>query len=584
MNITGTGKAFVLLRNVLDTTKTTASPIKFPERKPIMPTDKSEYFPRVTPEECGISSIYLLEYLNHLFSDRSINAQGIMMLRGDKVFFECDAARYDKYIPRATFSECKSIISLAIGILVQKGKLKLNERITDIFDAKATPVAKVRLKSLTVKHLLTMTSCIAFNEAEAVVTRDWVKGFINSDVNGTIGKDFKYNSMNSYMLAAIIKERTGMSVSEFLDSTLFGALDIKSYYWEKCPMGIEKGGWGLYIRREDLAKIGILIQQNGIWNGKRLVSDIYLDAATSEKVKVPKEYGEYNYGYHIWCGRSNNSFLFNGIFGQNLLTFRESSITIVINCGNSDTFQQGYFFTLTHKYFSKPFDSSLPESKGELDALENFKSDLKINGNGKHPYLKKSFIERDLTEDIASLDGKVFNFTSASAASTGFAPLFLQMIQSNYTAGLRSIAFRIENGDAFIDFIESDEVIPLKVGFNESKRSIVHIHGEPYLVEVEATFAENEDGVPVLKIIYDFIETPFSRVVKIVFEKDNLHVLFTETPGKDITRIMSAVISFLVPYGEQMKTAFNRIDGDYLTLKLDNAFSPRLNMVEFIDE
>ncbi len=584
MNLQGAGKAFNLLRNLLDTTKSTVTPIKFPERKPILAPNEREYFERVTPEECGIDSAYLLEYAEKIFNDRNINAQGIMLMRGDKVFFEASLQSFDKGVPRATFSQCKSIVSLAIGMLVQKGNLKLNERIIDIFDKKATPVAKVRLNKLTVKHLLTMTSCITFNEAEAMVTKDWVKGFINSDVDGKIGKDFKYNSLNTYMLSAIIKERTGMGLSEFLDSSLFGALDIKNYYWEKCPMGIEKGGWGLYIRREDLAKIGLLVLNNGVWNGKRLVSDTYLEAATSEKVKVPAEYGDYNYGYHIWCGRSGNSFLFNGIFGQNMLVFRESGIIILINCSNGDTFQQGNFFKLTHEYFKKRFKKSLPENTEALHRLNSFKAKLLSSGISKHSYLKKSETKRNLNEDIASLDGKTFKFTNPSAASTGFAPLFLQMIQSNYTKGIQSVSFRIDSGNAFIDFNEVDETISLKVGFDKYETSRVSIHGEPYLVSAQATFAENEDGLPVLKINYDFIETPFTREVKMVFEKDNLHVHFAESPGRYISRIASTVVSFLVPYGEQVKTAFDRVDGDYLTLKLDNAFSPKLLMTEDIKE
>ncbi len=581
MNIASTGKTISLLRNMLDTTKQTLSPIEFTERKPILKSNSETFFERVTPEKCGIDSKHVKDYIEKLASEKRVGLQSIMIMRGNKVFFEATVGSHDAGLPKATFSECKSVVSLAIGVLVSKGMLKLSERVVDILPEKALPVAKIKLKSLTVKHLLNMTSAVTFNESEAMVSSDWVKGYLNSDTEGTNGRKFRYNSLNSYMLSAIIKERSGMTLSEFLDMTVFGALNITDYYWEKCPMGLEMGGWGLYIRREDMAKLGLLVMQNGVWNGKRIISERYIAEATKAKATVPIEYGDYNYGYHIWCGRTVNSFLFNGVFGQNLLGYRESGVMIIANCGNGDTFQQGAFFNITHKFFNRSFCEVLPDNGDAFDELNNLKEAL-ANGRFIKPrsFLESKQAPRDLMADMDAINGKFFEFKGPNAASAGFAPLLLQLIHANYTHGTNCIRFRKVDGRLVMDFFEEDECHTFPIGFGETEQCVIFLHDEPFTIAASGNFAENEDGIPVLKIECAFLETPFTRVFKFFFDAQYPYAIFTEVPGNDISRIANVVASTVMPNVEKMESVFTKIDGDYITNKLEKAFAIRLSMTE----
>ena len=113
---------------------------------------------------------------------------------------------------------------------------------------------------------LIMTSLVQFNERGAVSCNDWVRGFLDSPVNGTAGSKFEYNSMNTYMLSAIVTEITGESLMDYLRPRLFEPLGITRIFWESCPKGITKGGWGLFLCPEDAAKIGQLCLQKGMWN------------------------------------------------------------------------------------------------------------------------------------------------------------------------------------------------------------------------------------------------------------------------------------------------------------------------------
>ena len=91
---------------------------------------------------------------------------------------------------------------------------------------------------------------------------------------------FSTNSLNTYILSALGLPPHRQSLSAFLDERIFRPLGIGDYAWEKSPEGIEKGGWGLYISPENLAKLGLLVQQEGVWEGRRLLSADFLRRAT----------------------------------------------------------------------------------------------------------------------------------------------------------------------------------------------------------------------------------------------------------------------------------------------------------------
>ena len=133
---------------------------------------------------------------------------GVMVLRNGYVIGEYAFAPYKAGVWHIGHSMCKSITGMAIGLLISEGKLSLDDRIVKIF-TKRSFLGNMRQKNITVRHLLTMTSRVTFNESGIVSGDDWVKGYLDSGVNGTPGEKFEYNSMNSYMLSAIVTELTG---------------------------------------------------------------------------------------------------------------------------------------------------------------------------------------------------------------------------------------------------------------------------------------------------------------------------------------------------------------------------------------
>ncbi|MBS6561304.1 MAG: serine hydrolase, partial [Clostridiales bacterium] len=218
---------------------------------------KNVLFERTNPENVGVSSKELLYFLKDMTENIEASLHEIMVLVDGKVILETAFSPYRKEDWHISHSLCKSVTNLAIGLLFTDGKIKLDEKITSIFSEKKIAF-RGKMKRITVEHLLTMSSGIAFNEASSLFEEDWVKGCLSSGVLFEPGTKFFYNSLNSYLLSAIVVEKTGKGLVDYLEEKLFQKMGIINVFWEKCPKGIEKGGWGLSLTTEDVAKIGTL--------------------------------------------------------------------------------------------------------------------------------------------------------------------------------------------------------------------------------------------------------------------------------------------------------------------------------------
>ena len=149
---------------------------------------------RSTPEREGISSGHLTQFLREAQVHPTINPHTILVLRNGKIISECSYAPYRSDVWHVTHSMCKGITALAIGMLADAGKLSLDEKLCDIFPGKLTPLGNPlafrRFKTITIRHLLTMSSGVNFNEAGAVTTEDWIKEFFESGVRFDPGTEF----------------------------------------------------------------------------------------------------------------------------------------------------------------------------------------------------------------------------------------------------------------------------------------------------------------------------------------------------------------------------------------------------------
>ena len=537
--------------------KTGGTRVDYFPQKPDFPFDAvyEQAFVRATPESQGISSDLFAALLRELDASKDTEMHHFMALRHGKVICECNFAPYPKGMWHITHSMCKSITGMAIGMLIEEEKLKLDENIYDIFPDHINAFSKIFRPVITVENLLTMTSGITFNESGIVSGNDWLGSFLNASVNGKPGTELQYNSLNTYVLSAIVTKRTGETLTEYLTPRLFGPLGITKYYWETCPKGITKGGWGLFLCAEDMAKLGQLYLQRGKWNGQQLVSEYWIEISTARHLKTQND--TYGYGYQLWMEQRPGSFEYNGMLGQNVIIYPDMDMVLVTNAGNKEMFQDCIMLNIIRKYFPVNYHPAdvLPENPlshsllkrlcGELENGENNNRSTSLRGgwkrnvvsrrkhsDKKYSYRISAAVDRpsDHHSFMRAVSGRTYVMEQQNI---GIAPLFVQVFHNNMTDGISEIFFTYDAGNFCVSFTEGEVIHKLPVGFGKAADGCVDLHGEHYLVATLGEFARDENDIPVLKLEVTFIEECVKRKAHIFFHEDNgIEIRWNETPGK----------------------------------------------------
>ena len=538
--------------------KTGGTRVDYFPQKPDFPFDAvyEQAFVRATPESQGISSDLFAALLRELDASKDTDMHHFMALRHGKVICECNFAPYPKGMWHITHSMCKSITGMAIGMLIEEEKLKLDENIYDIFPDHINAFSKIFRPVITVENLLTMTSGVTFNESGIVSGNDWLGSFLNASVNGKPETEFQYNSLNTYVLSAIVTKRTGETLTEYLTPRLFGPLGITKYYWETCPKGITKGGWGLFLCAEDMAKLGQLYLQKGKWNGQQLVSEYWIEISTARHLKTQND--TYGYGYQLWMEQRPGSFEYNGMLGQNVIIYPDMDMVLVTNAGNKEMFQDCIMLNIIRKYFPVNYHPAdvLPENPLSYSLLKRLCGELENgeNNNNRSTSLrgrwKRNVVSRRKHSDkkysyriSAAVDrpSDHHSFMRAVSGRTyvmeqqniGIAPLFVQVFHNNMTDGISEISFTYDAGNFYVSFTEGEVIHKLPVGFGRAADGCVDLHGEHYLVATLGEFARDENDIPVLKLEITFIEECVKRKAHIFFhEDDKIEIRWNETPGK----------------------------------------------------
>ena len=189
-----------------------------------------------------------------------------------------------------------------------------------------------------VRDLLTMTTGHA--QARRLKPEDgvWTKVFLEHPVTHPPGTFFKYNTPATYIVSAIIQKKTGARVLDYLGPRLFEPLGIENPKWETSPEGISLGGYGLSVRSEDIARLGQLYLQNGMWNGRQLIPKWWATSATSRQVSNgtdPDNDWNQGYGFQFWRSR-HDCYRGDGAFGQFCIVSPKHDAVIITTAGTND--------------------------------------------------------------------------------------------------------------------------------------------------------------------------------------------------------------------------------------------------------
>ena len=309
----------------------------------------------VSPEEVGVDSNKINMFLKEI-CDKKLGLHSFTIVRHDKIcsqgFFEPFSAEY----PHVLYSMSKSVTSTAIGFAIDDGLVNLDDKVSSFFPE--YPTAKLPFNShLTIEMLLTMRSDKFITVADLKNHTDWVANFFNATYLYPPNTKFNYISENTFMLSAIITKVTGKSMLDYLDEKMFKPLGIEKPYWEHNDKNMNAGGWGLYMKSEDLAKFFLPYIHEGKWiDGTQLIPKFWVKEALSKKTETVHD-GALDiingYGYQFWKNRGGaNSFRADGLFGQRCFLFPEYDALVVLNCGEAEDYK---IMDIFWKYFPECF-------------------------------------------------------------------------------------------------------------------------------------------------------------------------------------------------------------------------------------
>jgi hypothetical protein len=139
------------------------------------------------------------------------------------------------------------------------------------------------------------------------------------------------------MLSAIVQKTTGQTVNDYLTPRLYEPLGIAKPAWVSSPEGINAGAYGLSVRTEDIAKLGELYLQKGMWKGKQIIPAAWVAEATARQTSngsAPTSDWDQGYGYQFW--QSRHGFRGDGAFGQYMLILPQYDAVVAITSGVRD--------------------------------------------------------------------------------------------------------------------------------------------------------------------------------------------------------------------------------------------------------
>ncbi len=291
---------------------------------------------------------------------QGVTMHSIMVMQHGKVLAERWFNGWTPDSLHIMYSVSKTFTATAVGLAIEDGKLALTDKVISFFPDKLPEQVSDNLAAMTVWDLLTMSCGHDVDHTFEAMRKeggnalsgansqnagfDWVKDFLAYPVEHKPGTFYCYNSIATLMLSAIVQKVTGENVFSYLQPRLFEPLHISGIHWSETADGINHGGWGLFLKTEDMAKMGQLFLNNGVWNGKQLIPAGWIAEASKKQIySLPagireEELAERNitkdnsdlvqgYGYQMWRSR-HNGYRADGAMGQFILIFPDKDVVI----------------------------------------------------------------------------------------------------------------------------------------------------------------------------------------------------------------------------------------------------------------
>ena len=301
----------------------------------------AEPLPAATPEAHGTDSGKLAEALLKLdASGKPIHS--LLLARDGEVILNAVFYPYDGSTLHEVASVTKSVTTSLVAIAAAEGKLALDAPLLSFFPERTIANRDARKERITLRDLMRMASgldCVAEPReptlGEMEHAPDWVQFTLDLKMVAEPGTTFSYCSPGMHLLSAVLTKATGMPAFDYARQKLFAPLGIVDAFWPADAAG-NSHGWGdLYLFPADMAKLGVLWLNGGVWQGRQIIQADWMAAASSVQMAIG---GGVNYGYGFWIGKDRNApvFFANGRGGQRIVMLPERHAVEVITAGGMD--------------------------------------------------------------------------------------------------------------------------------------------------------------------------------------------------------------------------------------------------------
>ncbi|MCW8960095.1 MAG: beta-lactamase family protein [Ignavibacteriaceae bacterium] len=333
-----------------------------------VPEETSDGWSTASLSSVGMNPDRLVTLVNKIKTNSYTEVHSVVIIKNDKLVFEeyfpghdfgytgqnyhGAYIDFDRDTRHNTHSATKSFTSALAGIAIDKGFIQsVDDKIFDYFQDYSN-LSDQQKEKITIKHLLTMSSGLEWNEWDVSVSQgnhdivrmnsssDPVYYVLNKPVVTEPGTAYYYNGGTVDLLGQLIRRASSLNVKSFSRTNLFEPLGITNYNWQTLyPSGITCCHGDIYITPRDMAKFGYLFLKKGMWNGTRVISEEWVNNSFQNHITPPVNWA-YGYGYLWWLrrysagGRLYYSFNAEGWGGQQIIIIPTENMVVVFTGAN----------------------------------------------------------------------------------------------------------------------------------------------------------------------------------------------------------------------------------------------------------
>ncbi len=485
-------------------------------------------FERVVPQTVGISVKAIMKLLDQLEGEYT-EIHSIMVMRHDKIALEGWWAPYSPDIKHMMMSASKTFSGTAIGIACHEGILSLEDRLVDLLPQYIPDPCPENLKKVTVRDLMTMSSG---SDREVPVDESWPQNYFEqTNFAYEPGTSFLYNNAPATLLAKILAEKTGQSLPGFLKEKLFEkiGIDPENITWFTAPDGTSFASGGLHCKSEDLLRLMRLYLHHGKWDGEEILSEQFVDFATSPQVDSSNIFGSakldlfsdnvFGYGGMMWISHDDLGYRAEGAYGQFGIVVPKLDLIIAITQSSTEspvsqtTLDQVWEFVETIK------DEPVQEEETMIRALNDRLARLCVK---KQPKGCADPIDIPCHEFMT--EGK-----GVTPAVLFYDPIRLRTEAQN-RKGMTSFRFEKKNGLLTLDALINGHRYPIPVFTNGL---YVPMELDEMIYTKDVLVSGYWSTTNELTVRFRWIETGFTKELRFLFEENECIVSEQMVTGDD---------------------------------------------------